>query len=45
MIRTIVALLCMTVMSSFCFAHGNEQHVMGTVTKERTGTRDDTHSC
>ena len=33
MIRTIVALLCMTVMSSFCFAHGNEQHVMGTVIK------------
>ena len=31
MIRTIVALLCMTVRSSFCFAHGNEQHVMGTV--------------
>jgi hypothetical protein len=28
MIRTIVALLCMTVMSSFCFAHGNEQHVI-----------------
>jgi len=23
----------MTVMSSFCFAHGNEQHVMGTVIK------------
>jgi Domain of unknown function (DUF5666) len=33
MIRTIVALLFMTVMSSFCFAHGNEQHVMGTVTR------------
>jgi hypothetical protein len=33
MIRTIVALLCMTVMSSLCFAHGNEQHVMGTVIK------------
>ena len=33
MIRTIVALLCMTVMSSFCLAHGNEQHVMGTVIK------------
>jgi hypothetical protein len=33
MIRTIVALLCMTVTSSFCFAHGNEQHVMGTVIK------------
>ena len=33
MIRTIVALLCTIVMSSFCFAHGNEQHVMGTVTK------------
>jgi hypothetical protein len=33
MIRTIVALLCMTVMSSFCSAHGNEQHVMGTVIK------------
>lgn len=33
MIRTIVALLCITVMSSFCSAHGNEQHVMGTVTK------------
>jgi len=33
MIRTIVALLCMTVMSSFCFAHGNEQHVVGTVIK------------
>ena len=33
MLRTIVALLCMTVMSSFCFAHGNEQHVMGTVIK------------
>jgi hypothetical protein len=33
MIRTIVALLCMTVMSSFCFPHGNEQHVMGTVIK------------
>ena len=33
MIRTIVALLCMTVMSSPCFAHGNEQHVMGTVLK------------
>ena len=33
MIRTFVALLCMTVMSSLCFAHGNEQHVMGTVIK------------
>jgi hypothetical protein len=33
MIRTIVALLCVTVMSSLCFAHGNEQHVMGTVIK------------
>jgi Domain of unknown function (DUF5666) len=33
MIRTIVALLCMTAMSSLCFAHGNERHVMGTVTK------------
>ena len=33
MIRTIVALLCMTAISSFCFAHGNEQHVMGTVIK------------
>lgn len=33
MIRTIVTLLCMTVMSSVCFAHGNEQHVMGTVIK------------
>lgn len=33
MIRTIVALFCMTVMSSFCLAHGNEQHVMGTVIK------------
>jgi hypothetical protein len=33
MIRTIVALLCMTVMPSSCFAHGNEQHVMGTVIK------------
>jgi len=33
MIRTIVTLLCMTVMSSFCLAHGNEQHVMGTVIK------------
>lgn len=33
MIRTIVALLCMTVMSGFCIAHGNEQHVMGTVIK------------
>jgi hypothetical protein len=33
MIRKIVALLCMTVMSSFCFAHGNEQHLMGTVIK------------
>ena len=33
MIRTIAALLCMTVMSSFCFGHGNEQHVMGTVIK------------
>ena len=33
MIRTIVALLCVTVMSSFCLAHGNEQHVMGTVIK------------
>ena len=33
MIRTIVALLCMTLMSSLCFAHGNEQHVMGTVIK------------
>jgi hypothetical protein len=33
MIRTIVALLCMTVMSSLCFAHGNEQHVMGKVIK------------
>jgi hypothetical protein len=31
--RTVVALLCMTVMSCLCFAHGNEQHVMGTVTK------------
>jgi hypothetical protein len=30
MIRTIVALLCMTVISSPGFAHGNEQHVMGT---------------
>lgn len=28
--RTIVALLCMTVMSSPGFAHGNELHVMGT---------------
>jgi hypothetical protein len=33
MIRTIVALLCMTVMSSFAFAHGDEQHVMGTAIK------------
>jgi hypothetical protein len=33
MIRTIVALLCMTAMSSVCSAHGNEQHVMGTVIK------------
>jgi hypothetical protein len=33
MIRTIVALLCMTLMSSLGFAHGNEQHVMGTVIK------------
>jgi hypothetical protein len=33
MMRTIVALLCMTVMASLCFAHGNEQHVMGTVIK------------
>lgn len=33
MIRTIVVVLCMTVMTSLCFAHGNEQHVMGTVTK------------
>jgi hypothetical protein len=33
MIRTIVTLLCMTVMSSLCCAHGNEQHVMGTVIK------------
>ena len=33
MSRTIVVLLCMTVMSSLCFAHGNEKHVMGTVTK------------
>jgi hypothetical protein len=32
-IRTIVILVCMTVMSSFCLAHGNEQHVMGTVIK------------
>ena len=30
MMRTIVALLCMTVISSPGFAHGNEQHVMGT---------------
>ena len=33
MIRTTVALFCMTMMSGFCFAHGNEQHVMGTVIK------------
>jgi hypothetical protein len=33
MIRTMVALLCMTVMSSPCFAHGTEQHVMGTAIK------------
>jgi len=33
MIRTMVALLCMTVMSSHAFAHGNEQHVMGTAIK------------
>jgi hypothetical protein len=33
MIRTIVTLVCMTVMSSFCLAHGNEQHVMGTMIK------------
>jgi hypothetical protein len=33
MIRTIVALLCMAVISSPGFAHGNEQHVMGTAIK------------
>jgi hypothetical protein len=33
MIRAMVALLCMTVMSSSAFAHGNEQHVMGTAIK------------
>jgi hypothetical protein len=33
MIRTIVALLCTTALPSSCFAHGNEQHVMGTVIK------------
>jgi hypothetical protein len=33
MIRTIVALLCMAVMSTPGFAQGNEQHVMGTVLK------------
>ena len=33
MIRTMVALLCMTLMSSFAFAHGDEQHVMGTAIK------------
>jgi hypothetical protein len=33
MMRTIVALLCMTVMSSPGFAHGNEQHVMGPAIK------------
>jgi hypothetical protein len=33
MIRTIVTLLCIAVMSSFAFAHGDEQHVMGTAIK------------
>jgi hypothetical protein len=33
MMRTIVALLCMAVMSTPGFAHGNEQHVMGTAIK------------
>ena len=33
MMRTIVVLLCMTVVSIPGFAHGNEQHVMGTAIK------------
>jgi hypothetical protein len=33
MIRTVLTLLCMAVISSPGFAHGNEQHVMGTAIK------------
>jgi hypothetical protein len=33
MIRTLVVLVCTTLIASLTFAHGNERHVIGTVAK------------
>ena len=38
MIRTLVVLVCTTLIASLTFAHGNEQHVIGTVTNVTQGS-------
>jgi Domain of unknown function (DUF5666) len=38
MIRTLVVLVCTTLIASLTFAHGNERHVIGTVAKVSQGS-------